>query len=275
MADIRLDGKIAIVTGAGQGLGKVMALALASAGARVACADINAKAAAEAAADIERQTARGAAIAVASDINRLEDCERLVDECRTRLGGLHVLVNAARRLHRGAGLPESGNSLRFWESDPRIWQETVQTNVVGTFNLSRTAALHMIAQQWGRIINLTTSGAGMTGARGSPYGLTKMALESATMIWAADLAGTGVTVNSLLPGGSCANDPGKKTRSGKPLLPMDIMNPTLIWLASDLSNDRTGNRYVGKLWNSQLPPTDAAAAANEPLSLRRAPQAVL
>lgn len=275
MPNIRLDGKTAIVTGAGQGLGKVMALALATAGARVVCADINAKAADEAAADIDRQTARGTAIGIAADINRLEDCERLVGECRARLGGLHVLVNAARRLHRGAGLPESGNSLRFWESDPRIWQETVQTNVVGTFNLSRTAAPPMIAQQWGRIINLTTSSGGMTGARGSPYGLTKMALESATMIWAADLTGTGVTVNSLLPGGSCANDPGKKTRSGKPLLPMEIMNPALLWLASDLSNDNTGNRYVGKLWNSQLPPTDAAAAANEPLSLRRAPQAVL
>jgi 3-oxoacyl-[acyl-carrier protein] reductase len=275
MADIRLDGKIAIVTGAGQGLGRVMAAALAGAGARVTCADINAKAAEEAAAEIEQRSGRGAAIAVAADINRLEDCERLAGECRTRLGGLHVLVNAARRPHRGPGLPQSGNSLRFWESDPRIWQETVQTNVVGTFNLSRTAVPHMIAQQWGRIINLTTSSGGMTGARGSPYGLTKMALESATLIWAADLAGTGVTVNSLLPGGSCANEPGKVTRSGKPLLPMDIMNPALLWLASDLSNDNSGNRYVGKLWNSQLPPADAAAGANEPLSLRRAPQAVL
>lgn len=270
MSDIRLNGKTAIVTGAGQGLGKVMALALAAAGARVVCADINMKAAEEAAADIERQTARDAAVAMAADINRLEDCERLVGECRTRLGGLHVLVNAARRLHRGPGLPESGNSLRFWESDPQIWKETVQTNVVGTFNLSRTAAPHMIAQQWGRIINLTTSGAGMVGARGSPYGLTKMALESATMIWAADLAGTGVTVNSLLPGGSCANDPGKKTRSGKPLLPMDIMNPALLWLASDLSNDSTGNRYVGKLWDAGLPPAEAAAKANEPLTLQKA-----
>jgi len=275
MADIRLDGKIAIVTGAGQGLGRVMAAALATAGARVACADLNVKSAEEVAAEIEQQAGRGRAIAMGVDINRLEDCERLMAECRARLGGLHVLVNAARRLHRGPGLPESGNSLRFWESDPRIWQETVQTNVVGTFNVSRTAAPHLIAQHWGRIINITTSNPGMSGARGSPYGLTKMALESATMIWAADLAGTGVTVNSLLPGGSCANEPGKRTRSGKPLLPMEIMNPALIWLASDLSNDSSGNRYVGKLWDSRLPPNDAAAAAREGPVLQRAPQLVL
>lgn len=266
MSDIRLNGKTAIVTGAGQGLGRVMAVALAAAGARVACADINAQAAEEAAAEIGQD----AAIGIAADINRLEDCERAVAECRSRLGGLHVLVNAARRPHRGPGLPESGNSLRFWESDPRIWQETVQTNVVGTFNLSRTAAPHMIAQQWGRIINITTSTGGMIGARGSPYGVTKMALESATMIWAADLAGTGVTVNSLLPGGSCANEPGKRTRSGKPLLPMDIMNPTLLWLASEFSNDVSGRRFVGKLWDNSVSPDEAAQKAEEALGSRRA-----
>ncbi len=269
MPEPRLDGKVAIVTGAAQGLGKEMASALARAGARVAFADINTSAAQEAVAQIEQEVGRGVAIAVPADISRLEDCERLVAECRSRLGGLHVLVNAARRPHRGPGLPVSGNSLPFWESDPRIWQETVQTNVVGTFFLSRTVTPHLMAQDWGRIINITTSNAGMGGARGSPYGLTKMALEAATRIWAADLKGTAVTVNSLLPGGSCANEPGKLTRSGKPLLPMDIMNPPLIWLASDLSDGATGNRYVGKLWDASLPPGEAAARCIEAPALRQ------
>jgi NAD(P)-dependent dehydrogenase (short-subunit alcohol dehydrogenase family) len=266
----RLDGKVAIVTGAAQGLGKEMAAALAKAGARAAFSDVNEAKAQEAAAEIEQQVGPGKVISVAADINRLEDCERIVHECRTRLGGLHVLVNAARRPHRGPGLPASGNSLPFWESDPRIWQETVQTNVVGTFLLSRTVTPHLIAQNWGRIINITTSNSGMSGACGSPYGLTKMALEAATMIWAADLKGTGVTVNSLLPGGSCANEPGKLTRSGKPLLPMDIMNPPLIWLASDLSDGTTGNRYVAKFWDAGLPPGEAATRCLEAPALRRA-----
>jgi NAD(P)-dependent dehydrogenase (short-subunit alcohol dehydrogenase family) len=269
MRAYNLDGKVAIVTGAAQGLGKEMAAALVRAGARVAFSDIKAQAVQEAVAEIEQEVGRGAAIAVPADVNRLEDCERLLGECRTKLGGLHVLVNAARRPHRGPGLPASGNSLPFWESDPRIWQETVQTNVVGTFFLSRTVTPYFIAQNWGRIINITTSNAGMGAARGSPYGLTKMALEAATMIWAADLKGTGVTVNSLLPGGSCANEPGKLTRSGKPLLPMDIMNPLLLWLASDLSNGATGNRYVGKLWEASLPPGEAAARCFEAPALVR------
>jgi len=266
---IRLEGKVAIVTGAAQGLGKEMAVALAKAGARVALADINGGAAAEAAVEIERQVGPDRVMSVATDINFLDDCDRLVGDCRTRLGGVHVLVNAARRPHRGPGLPQQGNSLPFYESDPRIWQETVQTNVVGSFFLTRTAAPHLMAQKWGRIINITTSSSGMSGVRGSPYGLTKAALEAATLIWAADLKGTGVTVNSLLPGGSCANDPGKVTRSGKPLLPMDIMNPALLWLASDLSNEASGNRYVGKLWDATLPPNEAATRAMEPPVLRR------
>ena len=266
---IRLEGKVAIVTGAAQGLGKEMAGALAKAGARVALADINGRAAEEATAEIERQVGPDRVMSVAVDINRLEDCERLVGDCRTQLGGLHVLVNAARRPHRGPGLPQQGNSLPFYESDPRIWQETVHTNVVGTFFLSRTVTPHLMAQKWGRIINITTSSSGMSGARGSPYGLTKAALEAATMIWAADLKGTGVTVNSLLPGGSCANEPGKLTRSGKPLLPMDIMNPPLIWLASDLSDGATGNRYVAKFWDASLPPGEAAERCLEAPALRR------
>src|SRR3954453_21339939 len=143
---INLNGKAAIVTGAAQGLGRVMAGALAQAGAGVAFADINGKLAEEAAGEV----ADGGAIGVAADINQLVDCERLVNECRTRLGGVHILVNAARRPHRGPRLPPQGNSLPFYESDPRIWQETVQTNVVGTFFLTRTVTPHLMAQKWGR-----------------------------------------------------------------------------------------------------------------------------
>jgi NAD(P)-dependent dehydrogenase (short-subunit alcohol dehydrogenase family) len=270
MAEIRLDGRIAIVTGAAQGLGRVMAAGLARAGARVALADINGEKLETAASRIDEEVGSRSTIVVPTDINDLDQCERLVAKCCERFGGLHVLVNAARRPHRGPGLPASGNSLPFWQSDPHIWRETVQTNVVGSFFLSRTVAPHLLGQEWGRIINITTSLGTMCSARSSPYGLTKIALEAATLIWAADLAGTGVTVNSLLPGGSCANEPGKLSRSGKPLLPPEIMNPPLLWLASDLSDGCTGNRYVAKLWDASLPLSEAASRAEEPVQLKRA-----
>src|SRR3712207_1603869 len=127
MAEIRLNDKVAIVTGAAQGLGLAMAAGLARAGARVILADINVAKVETAAAQILQEQGPGSAMAVRADINDLDDCEGLVNTCPGRFGALHVLVNAARRAHRGPGLPESGNSLPFWQSDPRIWRETVQT----------------------------------------------------------------------------------------------------------------------------------------------------
>jgi 3-oxoacyl-[acyl-carrier protein] reductase len=103
----------------------------------------------------------------------------------------------------------------------------------------------------------------------SPYGVTKAALEAATMIWAQDLEGTGVTVNSLIPGGSCDSDPDRPPpKGGRKLLPVDIMNPLVVWLASDLSDGKTGGRYVGKLWDASLPPSEAAERAREAPVLR-------
>ena len=198
-----------------------------------------------------------------------DDCQRLIAETLAHFGALDVLINNARRPHRGPGLPPAGNALPFWESDPDIWQETVHVNVNGTFLLSHLVAPHLIRQGWGRIVNLTTSLDTMQRRRNSPYGVTKAALEAATMIWAQDLAGTGVTVNSLIPGGACDSDPERPAGRGQSkLLPVDVMNPLAVWLASDLSDGKTGGRYVGKLWDAALPPDAAAARCLEAPVLR-------
>jgi NAD(P)-dependent dehydrogenase (short-subunit alcohol dehydrogenase family) len=78
----------------------------------------------------------------------------------------------------------------------------VDTNVNGPFLMAREVAPHMLKQGWGRIINISMNHETMRRAGFSPYGPSKAALESETIIWAQDLAGTGVTVNSLLPGGA-------------------------------------------------------------------------
>jgi NAD(P)-dependent dehydrogenase (short-subunit alcohol dehydrogenase family) len=268
MSAIELDGTIAVMTGASVGLGRAMARALASAGARLVLAAPEMDLLEAVAAEIEAAAGPGRALPLQTDITVRADCERVLAESVRHFGGLHVLVNNARRRVRGPGLPAAGNFLPFWESNPDIWQESVHVNINGTFLMSHVIAPHLIRQNWGRIININTSVGGLTQRHNSPYGVTKAALESATMIWAADLAHTGVTVNSLLPGGACDTDPNRLPSPGVKLLPVDIMNSAVVWLASRLSDGKTGGRYVGRLWDDSLPPSDAAAAAMEPPVLR-------
>lgn len=264
-----LQDRVAVVTGASRGLGRAMAMGLAEAGARVVLAAPPSEGLTAAAAEIAARVGAGRVLAVPTDITKVEDCRRLIAETLARFGAFDALINNARRPHRGPGLPPNGNSLPFWESDPEIWMETVHVNVNGTFLLSHLVAPHLIRQGWGRIVNLTTSIDTMQRRRNSPYGVTKAALEAATMIWAQDLDGTGVTVNSLIPGGACDSDPDRPPGRGQSaLLPVDVMNPLAVWLVSDLSDGMTGGRYVGKLWDAALPPAEAAACCREAPVLR-------
>src|SRR6266849_2846298 len=122
----------------------------------------------------------------------------------------------------------------------------IDTNVTGPFLMSRAVAPGMIARGWGRIINISVSRETMQRRGFSPYGPSKAALESLTVIWAQDLAGTGVTVNALLPGG--ATDTGMvpadiAPQLRKQLLHPDIMIPPLLWLVSEEASGVTGGRF--------------------------------
>ena len=261
MTSIDLDGTVVAMTGASVGLGKSMSLALAQAGARVVMAAPETLLLEQVAAEIEARVGPGRALPLKTDITIRTDCERLLAETIRRFGKLQVLVNNARRPVRGPDLPPAGNFLPFWESNPYIWQESVQVNINGTFLMSHVVTPHLIANGWGRIVNINTSLGGLIQSRNSPYGVTKAALESATMIFAADLAGTGVTVNTLLPGGACDTDPNRLPNPALKLLPVDVMDSAIVWLASTRSDGKTGGRYIGRLWNDKLPPDEAAAGA--------------
>lgn len=270
LPDIDLTGRSVIITGADRGLGRAMALALADRGARVAVASPAEEALHEVAHEIEKIAGKGHALVVPTDITDLHACENCLKRTLDVFGDLHVLVNNARRLHRGPGIPADGNNLVVWETDPEIYRQTVEVNVTGTFLMARTAAQHFVRKGYGKIINLSTSVHNFFRERQSPYGVTKAAIDASTYIWSQDLKDKGVTVNALLPGGASDSDPNRPPKAGRTLLPIDVMNPVLVWLCSERSDGFTGDRYNGSLWDVSLDPDAAAAGCREEPSIRGA-----
>ncbi len=262
LPDIRLDDRVVIVTGSDRGLGRAMSLGLAQAGATVVLASPVMEGLKAVAAEIEALNS-GRALVHFVDITDLTSCRTLIHETLDQAGHLDVLVNNARRLHRGPGIPSKGNSLPMFETNPEIYKETVFVNIIGTFFMSRAAVEHFLEQGKGKIINLSTSIRHFYSKKDSPYGVTKAGIEASTQIWARDLDGTGVTVNSLLPGGATDSDPDRPKKPGQMLLPVEIMNPLIIWLASERSDGVTGCRFVGTKWDSSLPSDEAANVARE------------
>jgi NAD(P)-dependent dehydrogenase (short-subunit alcohol dehydrogenase family) len=264
MARGELSGKTAIVTGGGRGLGRAMALGLARAGANVVIT------AARARQEIETVATEGAKIGQAgtirefvADVTSEEDCALVVRETIREFGSVHILVNNAGRGMRFVSEKFFDTPTKFWQTDPAVWRMIIDTNVNGPFLMAREVAPQMLKQGWGRIINISMNHETMRRASFSPYGPSKAALESETIIWAQDLAGTGVTVNSLLPGG--ATDTGMVPRDiapqSRPLLDPSIMVPPLLWLVSESADEVTGARFVANLWDSSLPLEQAAEKA--------------
>jgi 3-oxoacyl-[acyl-carrier protein] reductase len=203
----------------------------------------------------------GAIRALVADVAKEEDAQRVASETLREFGGLHILVNNAGRGMRFVSERFFDTPTKFWETAPAVWRMIVDTNVNGPFLMARAAVPHMMKQRWGRIINISINHETMRRPGFSPYGPSKAALESETIIWAQDLARTGVTVNALLPGG--ATDTGMVPQDipahlRQKLLHPDIMVPPLLWLVSEAADEVTGNRFDAKLWDATLPPEQAA-----------------
>jgi 3-oxoacyl-[acyl-carrier protein] reductase len=262
MPDELLSGKTAIVTGAGRGLGRSMALGLARAGANVMLtAARNRREIDLVAEEAAKYPGTGAVRQLLADVASEEDCQRVVSETVREFGGLHILVNNAGRGMRFVSEKFFDTPTKFWETDPSVWKMIIDTNVNGPFLMSRAAVPHMLKQRWGRIVNISMNHETMRRAGFSPYGPSKAALESETIIWAQDLAGTGVTVNALLPGG--AADTGMVPGDIPPhlrqqLLHPDSMIPPLLWLVSEAASGVTGSRFAANLWDATLPQEQAA-----------------
>jgi 3-hydroxybutyrate dehydrogenase len=180
------DGRIALVTGAGRGIGRAIAVALARDGARVMAVSRTEEELAALAASTP-----GVEYLVAS-VASAEGCARIVEETRRRLGPVAILVNDA-----GVG---SSRERPIWEMTSEAWRASMATNLDGPFELTRLAAADMVRAGWGRIV-MVSSTAGVLGAPSMPaYCASKHGLVGLMRAVAQDVAPHGVTCNAVLPG---------------------------------------------------------------------------
>jgi NAD(P)-dependent dehydrogenase (short-subunit alcohol dehydrogenase family) len=262
MTEQPLSGRVAIVTGGGRGLGRAMTLGLAQAGAAVIATAARERSEVEqVAAEATEAGSSGSVLPTLADVTREDDCARVVAAALDRFGRLDILINNAGRGMKYVSENFMTEPTRFWETPPDVWRLVIDTNVVGPFLMARAAVPPMLAAGWGRIVNISMNTETMRRRGFSPYGPSKAALESETIIWAQDLADTGVTVNALLPGGATMTGmipAGFPDRLRATLLDPAIMVPPLLWLASTKSDGVTGKRFVAANWQADRPEGAAA-----------------
>jgi NAD(P)-dependent dehydrogenase (short-subunit alcohol dehydrogenase family) len=258
---------VAIVTGGGRGLGRAMVLGLAQAGIHVVATAARERTEIEAVAEEVRQSCgESRVLPLVADVTQEDDCAEVVDAAVKRFGRLDILVNNAGRGMKYVSNEFLTEPTRFWEVAPETWRLVIDTNVNGPFMMARHAVPVMLKAGWGRIVNVSVSQGTMRRRGFSPYGPSKAALESETIIWAQDLEGTGVTVNALLPGGATLTGMIPQTVSEKAksaLLDPSIMVPPLLWLVSPEADGMTGRRLVATKWQTGSDGKSAAEAATE------------
>ena len=261
-----LTGRSIIVTGGGRGLGREMVLALAEAGANVMATAAHKQSELDTLCK-DAINSPGRVETILADAAAYKDCEKTVQATLDAFGSVHCLVNNAGRGMRLVSETFTTQPCLFWETPPEHWQTIINCNVNGPFNMARAITPALVQQGFGKIINVSTSLQTMTRTGYSPYGPSKAALEAASLVWAADLKDTGVTVNVLLPGGATDTallpaGPNKRGADGNLLSPA-LMRAPALWLCADESNGHTAQRYIARLWLTDTDHATAAAAARD------------
>ena len=247
----RLENRTAIVTGAGQGIGRAIALGMAREGAALVIADLDEANAGAVKREIER--GGGKASALYTDISNEGSVRGMIDHTLNEHGRVDILVN-------NAGIFPTSSVEEMAEEE---WDRVIGTNLIGTFLCSRAVVPHLLTQRSGRIISLT-SGRAFQGARhGSHYAASKAGIIGFSKSLALEIAPYGITVNVICPGITDTAQPrghqteeqiyaqGQRIPLGRIGQPEDLAGPA-IFLASDAAGFITGQTILvnggGIMW---------------------------
>jgi NAD(P)-dependent dehydrogenase (short-subunit alcohol dehydrogenase family) len=257
------ERKSVIVTGAASGIGLAMTVGLVTAGHDVTAADRNAAGLAE----LRQKVAglKGSVEAVAADFAQPDSFAHVAGAALIRYGRIDALVNNAGI---GQASVRSGERrpIRFWETTHEQWARFIAINAAGPINMARAVLPHMLAAKSGRIITVTTSLGTMVREGYLLYGSSKAAAEAAMAVLAADLAGTGVTSNVLVPGGMTDTPLVGEVANRDRMLKPAIMVPPLLFLLSDEARTVNAKRFVAADWDTALPAAQAAEKAGVPIA---------
>jgi len=229
----RLDGQVAVVTGASRGIGRATAIKLAGAGARVVVNYLSNKTAAE---DVVRaiQGMGGEALAIQANVGIFEEAQKLIQSTLDHFGRLDILVN-------NAGTTRDALLVRMSEED---WDVVINTNLKGPFNCTKAAQRTMIKQRYGRIVNISSI-AGVAGNAGQAnYSAAKAGLIGFTKAVAKEVGSRNITVNAIAPGyiptDLSATIPPELVAKGMELTPLghpgdteDIANAVLFFVSEE------------------------------------------
>jgi NAD(P)-dependent dehydrogenase (short-subunit alcohol dehydrogenase family) len=244
---MKLDGKVALVTGSARGLGWEIVQAFAQEGARVVLGDL-------AQADVDAAAARLAlppekVLAVQADVTLERDVAELFQRTLEKFNRLDIVVNNA-----GFAWPRVGPvNLELADTPLEVWLKVLETNLTGTFLCSREALKFMRQQGGGSIVNISSPQGKKGKLLRGPYSASKFGVEGLTQVLALENGAHNIRANCLDPGGIVAteairNIPGNR---GVRMLSPAIVRACAVFLASDESIGVTGQSFVAIDWNRQ------------------------